>query len=381
MSFSVSDIVSWTGGRLVNAAAPASLAGSSSGLSEGQLSAIRVERAVPLAGSSASDLAFFFAKAYQKELPSAAPGILITGEPFVQPLQASGLPLWNRSAIVACADPYLAMAILSGKFAAKLSSVAHCKWDAAIPEFLDEPQVHASAIVHAEAVLGRGVVVGAHCVVESGARIGAGTVLYPGCFVGPDCVIGENCVLFPRVTLYEWTHLGNRVRIHAGGVIGSDGFGYAPKREGKQVVGHQKIYHLGKVVIGDDVEIGANSCVDRGTFGETRLENNVKLDNQVHIGHNAFLDEGAVVCGGTCLAGRASVGKYAYVGGLTGIANDVHVGDGASIGAMTLLSKDVPPGSTALGNPQREFREHFKAHAMLNRLVTKGTPAGSSKDR
>jgi UDP-3-O-[3-hydroxymyristoyl] glucosamine N-acyltransferase len=262
------------------------------------------------------------------------------------------------------------MALLSEKFAGALSTVAHPPGASR-----GDSRIHASAVIHASAKIAAGVQVGAHCVIEAEARIGAGSVLYPGCYVGPSCSLGEDCVLFPGVTLYEWTELGKRVRIHAGAVLGSDGFGYAPVKapgaEGGKpgVVGHQKIYHLGRVVVGDDVEIGANSCVDRSTFGETRIDRNSKLDNLVHLGHNARLEEGAIVCGGTCLAGNASVGKYAYVGGLTGVANQVHVGDGASVGALTLVTKDVPPGSTAVGNPQREYREHFKAHATLSRLV------------
>jgi UDP-3-O-[3-hydroxymyristoyl] glucosamine N-acyltransferase len=152
-------------------------------------------------------------------------------------------------------------------------------------------------------------------------------------------------------------------------VIGSDGFGYAPKKQGSQVTGHQKIYHLGRVVVGDDVEMGANCCVDRSTLGETRIEKNSKLDNLVHLGHNSYLGEGAVICGGTCLAGNARVGKYAYVGGLTGIGNHVHVGDGATVGALTMVTKDVQAGGTAVGNPQRDRREHFRAHALLSRLL------------
>jgi UDP-3-O-[3-hydroxymyristoyl] glucosamine N-acyltransferase len=205
-------------------------------------------------------------------------------------------------------------------------------------------------------------------VIQERAQIGAGTVLYAGCFIGPSVKIGKNSVLFPRVSVYEWTILGDRVRLHAGVVLGSDGFGYAPKIIDGQVRGHQKIFHLGRVVVGDDVEIGANSCVDRGTMGDTVIANNVKLDNLVHVGHNSQLDEGAVICGGTCLAGRASVGRYAYVGGLTGITNAVRVGDGAKVGALSLVTKDVPPGGTAVGNPQREHREHFKVHALLNKL-------------
>jgi len=123
--------------------------------------------------------------------------------------------------------------------------------------------------------------------------------------------------------------------------------------------------------VGDDVEIGANSCVDRSTFGETLIGKNAKLDNQVHIGHNAIVGEGAIVCGGVCFAGGASCGDYAYIAGMTGLANKVHVGAGARVAAMTLISKDVPPGGTAIGHPQREHKEHFKLHAKLNRMMKK----------
>jgi len=356
MSFSLSEVIHWTAGRWVNSNEFPSL----------NTDIIRFERATQLSASGSSDLAFFFSKAYQKDLLSALPAILITGEPFVQALQQSGLSLWKKSAIVACADPYGAMAILSEKIASRLSSVAHPMGDSLLES---EAKVHSSAVIHPTAIIAKGVSIGPHCVIEQGARIGARTVLYAGCYVGPESHVGEDCVFFPHVTLYEWTEVGNRVRIHASSVLGSDGFGYAPMREGQKVVGHRKIYHLGRVVVGDDVEIGANTCIDRSTFGETRIEKSAKLDNQVHIGHNAFVDEGAVICGGTCLAGRASVGKFALVGGLVGIINDVHVGDAANVAALTLVSKDVPVGSTAVGNPQREYKEHFRAHATLNRLM------------
>lgn len=351
MAFSVQEVLSWTGGRWIN----------ESDLAEKGRS-IQVDKPSELAKAGPRDLAFFFSRAYQKDLATAQPGILITAEPFVQPMKAAGLPLFKNTAVIACADPYYAMAVLSEKFAAGLSTVAHV-------EKMSESSVHSSAVIDPTAEIGKNVTIGAHCVVEAGARIGEGTVLYPGCFVGPEVSIGRFCVLFPNVVIYEWTEIGNRVRIHANSTIGSDGFGYAPRRQGKQVVGHQKIFHLGKVVIEDDVEIGANSCADRSTFGETRISKNAKLDNQVHIGHNCSVDEGAIICGATALAGRASVGKYAYVGGLVGITNDVHIGDGANVAALTLVSKDVPPGVTVAGNPQRELREHFKVHARLNRLL------------
>ena len=220
------------------------------------------------------------------------------------------------------------------------------------------------------AVLGAGVTLGAHCVVEDRAQIGAGSILYPSCYIGKGASLGKNCVLFPGVTLYEWTQLGDRVRIHAGTVLGADGFGYAPRKEGGRVQGHQKIYHLGRVVVGNDVEMGAQCAVDRGTLGETRIESHVKLDNFVHLGHNSRLDEGAIICGGTCLAGNSSVGKYAYVGGLVGVTNHVHIGDRANVCALTLVSKDVQAGEVVGGNPQRSHAEHFRAHALLNKLLT-----------
>jgi UDP-3-O-[3-hydroxymyristoyl] glucosamine N-acyltransferase len=353
--------MSCTGGRLVNL----------DDLESCQIDweRIQVERPASLGASKPSELAFFFSRAFEHELGSANPGILIIGEDFVAPLKGASLPFWTTSAVIACQDPYLALAQLSGLFAESLSTVTYAPSQS---EGLAPADVHPTALVDASVELGVGVKIGAYCIVEKGSRIGTGTVLYPGCYVGPRCLIGESTVLFPRVTLYEWTQIGDRVRIHAGSVLGSDGFGYAPllsESSPRQVFGHQKIYHLGRVVLENDVEVGANTCIDRGTFGDTQIGKFSKLDNLVHIGHNSRLDEGAVICGGSCLAGNASVGKYAYVGGLTGIGNHVHVGDGAKVGALTMVTKDVVPGGTVVGNPQRDSKEHFRAHALLSKLL------------
>jgi UDP-3-O-[3-hydroxymyristoyl] glucosamine N-acyltransferase len=351
-AFSVSDILGFSGGRLVNEA-------------DVQVASIQVERPATLGASRPSEIAFFFSKAYQAELMTANPGILITGEDFVAPLKAAGLPLWKKTAVIACADPYLAMAVLSERFAERLSSIAHTQTSKV-------PEIHATAVVHPLAEIGPSVSIGAFAVIEAEAKIGSGTVIYPHCYVGPKAVIGDQCVLFSGVKVYEWTVIGNKVRIHAGSVLGSDGFGYAPRKAGGQMAGHQKIYHLGRVVVGDGSEIGANCTLDRSTFGETKIGAGVKLDNLVHIGHNAEVGEGTVIAGGTCLAGGVKLGKYVVCGGLTGIANRVDIGDGASIGALALVTKDIPAGGTAVGNPQREYSEHFRAHAMMSKLVKKG---------
>jgi UDP-3-O-[3-hydroxymyristoyl] glucosamine N-acyltransferase len=386
MPFSVAQLCEWTGGKLANA--------DSLGLAGRSVDAISVSRLAPLGVSGPEDCAFFFSREYEAEVLTARCGVLITGEPFFRAMRARGIPLQGHAAILVCADPYLAMARLSERFARGFSTVAHLPsgeaaetpggglvgeagvsgLGSAVPA-----EVHATASVHPTAVLGRGVRIGSGCVIEAGAEIGEGSVLYPGCFVGPGARIGKDCVLFPNVVLYEWVEIGDRVRIHAGSVVGSDGFGYAPLRQAETgVCGHQKIFHLGRVRIGDDVELGANVTVDRGTLADTRIERMAKLDNQVHIGHNSLVEEGAIICGGTCLAGGAVVGRYATVGGLTGVSNRVRVGAGAQVGAMTLVTKDVADGETAVGSPQRSYREHFKAHAALNRLVAaRGKPGGA----
>jgi UDP-3-O-[3-hydroxymyristoyl] glucosamine N-acyltransferase len=204
-----------------------------------------VHRPAPLQGSKDGELAYFFSKEYKEELPHAHPTVLITAEPFLGPLEKSGLPLWSESVIVACPDPHLAMGILSEDFARELSTIAH----------LDRPEVskiHPTAVVHPEVRLGKQVTIGPNCVIEAGARIGDGSVLYPSTYIGPEVTLGADCVLFPGVVIYEHCVLGDRVRIHANSVVGSDGFGYAPRKTAQGMAGHQKIHHLGRVVIGDD---------------------------------------------------------------------------------------------------------------------------------
>ncbi len=344
MSFGVAEILDWVGGEVANAKV----------LGE-KLKKIRVDRPSSLSKAVATDIAYFFNKSYAHELAGAQPGILITGDPFAKELEKARLPLWETSAVVVCPDPYWAMALLSEKFEA--------------PQALKECSIHPTAVVDSGMRLPARIRIGPYCVLEKNVRLGEDTVLYAHCYLGQGVTLGHNCVLFPNVVLYPNTQIGNRVRIHAGAVLGSDGFGYAPKIENGKVISHQKIYHLGRVVVGDDVEIGANACVDRGTIEDTIIEDLVKIDNDVHIGHNCKLEKGAVICGATALAGNVSVGEFAYIGGLTGIANNVHVGARAKVGGMSLLSKDVPEGGAAVGNPQRDYKNHFKVHAYLNRQV------------
>ena len=324
------------------------------------LDSVRVESMAPLQGARSDQLCFFFSKEYQSDLLTASPGILITGEPFVSPLEKSGLPVWSQSLILVCRDPYLAMARVSALFA----GLGRAQREA-------QGSVHSTAVVASDAKLGAGVRVGPHCVVESGVEVGAGSVLHAGVYLAKGVKVGENCEFFPHVTIYSGTVMGSFVRIHSSSVIGADGFGYAPRRVSGQIVGHEKIHHLGGVKIGNHVEIGANSCVDRGTLGDTVIEDHVKADNLVQIAHNAWAKEGAILCGCSGLAGGSILGRYAYLGGQACVVNKAVVGDGAMIGAASLITKDVPPGAQVAGSPQRPLREHLKVNAYLNRLIEK----------
>lgn len=370
--FSFSDIQSWTGGVLANPEI----------FDEIRLQQILIDKPAPLHQADSSSVSFLFSKSFEKDAVVCQAGVLITNVVFVPFLQTLVHSVWRTTAILVTDNPSDSMAYLSEKFAQGYSSVSHLPaqgLDITHPHPGKDPRkdpphslIHPSAIIAPDCNIHPSVRIGPGSVIESAVVIESGSVLYPGCFIGPGVRIGVNTVLFYRVSVYEWTEIGNQVRIHAGSVIGSDGFGYVPKFskiDKDKILGHQKIYHLGKVIIEDDVEIGANCTIDRATFGVTRISRGAKLDNLVHIGHNSTVQEGAILCGGTCLAGRAKVGKFAMVGGLSGIANDVLVGDGAKVGALTLVTKDVAPGGTAVGNPQKSYQEHFQSHALLSRLV------------
>lgn len=225
--------------------------------------------------------------------------------------------------------------------------------------------IHPTAIIPPLARVAPGASVGPYVVIGEDAHIGAGTQIGPHCVVGPGCWIGENCRIHPHVTLYHHVRIGHRVEIHSGAVIGADGFGYA-FGEGK----HWKFPQVGIVEIGDDVEIGANSTIDRGSLDDTRIFEGVKLDNLVHIGHNCQIGAHAVVAAQVGFSGSCTVGKNVVIGGQAGFGERCELEDGAVIGGQSgvLGGKTIRSGQTVWGTPARPLEKFKEQYAFYGRL-------------
>ena len=234
-----------------------------------------------------------------------------------------------------------------------------------LPPRLPAPGVHETALVAPDAALGAEVSIGAWTVVEAGARIGARTAIFPGGYVGAGASLGADCVVYPRVVLYPGTTVGDRVILHAGAIIGSDGFGFVFDGE-RQV----KVPQVGRARIGDDVEIGANACVDRGALDETAIAGGVKIDNLCQIGHNVRIGDHAVISAQTGVAGSSTIGREAVIGGQAGIADYCRIDDRGIVGAQCGVPsrKRVPAGQPFWGTPARPLRDVKKQQGHLHRL-------------
>jgi UDP-3-O-[3-hydroxymyristoyl] glucosamine N-acyltransferase len=230
--------------------------------------------------------------------------------------------------------------------------------------------IHATAIVASLARLGKGVSVGPYVVIGEDAHIGDGTQIGAHCVIGAGCWIGEACRIHPRVTLYASARVGHRVEIHAGTVIGADGFGYV-YADGR----YWKFPQVGIVEIGDDVEIGANSTIDRGSLDDTRIGEGVKIDNLVHVGHNVQIGAHTVIAAQTGISGSSSLGDHVVVGGQVGIADHCILEDGSIAGAQAGIptGKTIRAGQTVWGTPAREIGKFKEAYAWYARLPELGS--------
>lgn len=221
------------------------------------------------------------------------------------------------------------------------------------------------AFVSQQAKIGKDVSIHPFAYISDGVVIGENTIIYPGVFIGNDTVIGDRCILYPNVTMREKVKVGNRVIIHSGSVIGSDGFGYVV--EGGR---HHKIPQVGGVVIGDDVEVGANVTIDRATTGNTIIGSGTKIDNLVQIGHNVSIGENSIIVAQVGIAGSTEIGNFVVLGGQVGIADHAKIDDGCMIGAqsgvMGHLTKGIYSGYTAI--PHRDWLKSTALFAKLPEL-------------
>lgn len=293
-----------------------------------------------LKDATATDVSFLANASYRRQLSDSNAGAVIVGAKEAAEVKGAALIV---------ANPYLSFALVTQMFDNRPQPVRG---------------VHPSVVVAASASLGAdvsiaaNVVIGEHCVIGDGCEIGANTV------IGDHCVLGRDCLLRANVTLYHDVVLGDRVQIHSGAVIGADGFGFAPDK-GRW----HKIAQLGGVRIGNDVDIGANTCVDRGALADTVIEDNVILDNLIQIGHNVRLGEGSAMAANVGVAGSTTIGKHCTVSGGAGIAGHLTLADGVHVAAMTTISKSITEsGAYATGTAQMPLNEWRRSATRFRQL-------------
>lgn len=236
-----------------------------------------------------------------------------------------------------------------------------------LPLFYAEPvlegQRHPTAVIPRTASVDDTAYIGPHCVIGEHCRIEARVALLGGNHVGDHCVLGEDTKLFPNVVLYARTQIGKRVRIHAGSVIGSDGFGYV-----FDAGVHHKVLQVGSVIIGDDVELGANLTVDRGAIGPTIIGKGTKIDNLVQIAHNVQLGEHCIAVAQAGIAGSAKLGNYVVLGGQVGIAGHLKIGNQVMVAGQSGVMNDIPDGEKWLGSPAQPDRQTKREWLALRQL-------------
>jgi UDP-3-O-[3-hydroxymyristoyl] glucosamine N-acyltransferase len=285
-------------------------------------------------------LAFLANPKYRHQLAETCAGAVVMRED-----DADG---YRGTALIA-ADPYVAFA----KLAALFEPVPH-----------HSPGIHPSAVVDPSATVASDAHVGAFVSIGARSRIGAGATIGPGCVIGDDCEVGAGTELVARVTLVTRVRLGERVRIHPGAVLGADGFGLAMDA-GRWL----KVPQLGGVLIGDDCEIGANTTIDRGAIEDTVLEADVRLDNQIQIGHNAFIGAHTARAGCSAVAGSARIGRYCLIGGGAGVLGHLEICDRVVITAMSLVSSTIrEPGEYSSGTGLMDNRSWRKNAARFKQL-------------
>ncbi|KRG69041.1 UDP-3-O-(3-hydroxymyristoyl)glucosamine N-acyltransferase [Pseudoxanthomonas dokdonensis] len=300
----------------------------------------RVSGVATLARAGSEQLAFLANSRYRNQLASSGAGIVVLREEDADAAPATAL---------IAKDPYTAFARIAALFD---------------PAVQASPGVHPSAVIDPSARIATSASIGPFVSIGAGSSIGEGCVIGPGCVIGQDCEVGDGSELIARVTLVTRVRLGKRVRIHPGAVLGADGFGLAMDA-GRWI----KVPQLGGVNIGDDCEIGANTCIDRGALDDTVLEEDVRLDNQIQIGHNVHIGAHTAMAGCSAAAGSARIGRYCLIGGAAGVLGHLEICDKVMITAMSLVTSSIhEPGEYSSGTPLTDNKTWRKNAARFKQL-------------
>lgn len=309
-------------------------------------SAVEVSRVAPLESGEPGSISFLSHARYRAQLQSCRASALIVSDPSLLGPE-SGAP--SFPAIIVVRDAYVAYA--------RAAAILH-------PGVVETPGVHPSAVVHPSARIDPSAHVGAFVSVAEGASVGARSVLHPHVVLYRGAAVGEDTTLHAGVSIREGCRVGNRVIIHNNSVIGADGFGFARDADGR----HVKIPQVGIVEIGDDVEIGALSAVDRASMGATRIMRGTKIDNLVQVGHSVEIGEDGILCAQVGVAGSTRIGHRVILAGQVGVADHVTLGDDVIASAQSGLHGDVPSKSRLAGTPGYDARTWLKVSAGLKQL-------------
>ncbi|UPY35950.1 UDP-3-O-(3-hydroxymyristoyl)glucosamine N-acyltransferase [Sediminicoccus sp. KRV36] len=295
----------------------------------------------PLSTATPDQVSYCESRAYAQTLAESQAGLVLVPGEFAAQVPAGCIA-------VICRNPALAFGLVAAQFHPKPSP---------------DGQIHPSATIHPEARIGAGTEIGPHAVIEAGAEIGRNCRIGPFALIGHHVVLGDDCVIHSHCSV---THavLGRGVVLHPGARIGQEGFGFTVTEDGRFVTAPQ----LGSVRLGDGVEIGANSCVDRGSLGETVLGPGTRLDNLVQVGHNVRTGRGCILVAQVGVSGSTTLGDYVTAGGQSGFAGHLKIGSKVRIGAQAGVMNDIPPGIEILGSPAAPKKEVIRSMLVLKRL-------------
>lgn len=293
--------------------------------------------------SRQGDICFLSNSQYENYVYTTVASIILVDKNFLPKQEIS-------ATLIRVNDVYASVALLLEKFGEK--------------KRIERSEISSRASVHATAKIGERVVLGDFTVIEEGAVIGDDCVIYPQVYVGKNSIIGSNALIYAGVKIYRDCSIGTNFIAQSGAVIGSDGFGFALQPDGS----YKKIQHLGTVIIEDDVEIGANCAIDRGTIGATIIRRGVKLDNLIQVAHNVEIGEHTVMAAQAGVAGSAKIGKFNRIGGQVAIVGHIKLGDHVQVQGQSGVISNVPDQSKLYGTPAIEYRNYLRSYAVFKKL-------------